>query len=1021
MSRDSLFSRRVKSRPVSTRSRLPRFEPLEARMLLSLGLPVAEPVLYVDFSAGSEASSSAVEEPQPISVQSVSTQMRVSIWTEERIDRMDMGAWVEAQEWPEALGPVTADSVYQLVSIPVRSEPRGGYFTIVRMDIFGDVSALDQIEFVNHARLESESVVVLNSRVQWLIDAGTTEGSDGRAYASVDSGATLVDAGVKPMQMRVSIWTKDRIDRMEIGAWAEAQEWPQALGPVTAGNVEQLISIPLLQDPRGGFRTIVRMDVYGDISALEQVASVDNAKFEALSAINFDSRVQRLIDAGSTTGSKERVYASLAESGPLIQLDDFVADNRFTGVDGSGYAIAVLDSGIDRDHPFFGPATNGVADRIVYDWDYVNNDTDASDDNGHGTHVTSIATSEDATNPGMAPGANIVALKVLDDQGGGDFADIETALQWVVANADAYDIVSVNMSLGDNGNYDTPQTLYGIADEISQLASMQVMVVSASGNVFYSDGSTQGVSYPAADANSLSVGAVYDANIGGTWLYDTDPDVFDPALGSPWDHAAFTTGADRIAPFSQRDHDLTTIMAPGAAITAAWLNGGTRVEHGTSMAAPHIAGVAVLAQQLAMQELGRSLLQEEFIDLLQSTATTVNDGDDENDNVTNTGLDFPRVDVHALGDALLDNHFLFDADDDPAPGNQKDDGNTDTFEIKRNGNNLEVRVNTSLVATLPAATTLGITVAGSSDMDTLYVRNLGDYQGTVYYNSDEAGTGGPYDEAFLYDTAGDDVLLSYPDYTELKLDGAYTVHTNSYNMYAYATAGGYDTADMYGYNDAGQDKFKGEFTSDLAANNFGRLYRNISYQIRAKLFDVINVHGNANSADLAILYDTTTADTFEGQRDYSRHYAAGYEHRVYDFPTLTAYADVGGYDTARLVDSALDDMFYTYPHKSELYDNAEQVYHITARNFDEVYAEATQGGYDRAKLHDAYVPDDYVEASYVSGDSWVEFYRDYPNNDLLYQALAFEWVKAYSLSGTDYKQVEQGVDFMVWYGLWEDV
>ena len=50
-------------------------------------------------------------------------------------------------------------------------------------------------------------------------------------------------------------------------------------------------------------------------------------------------------------------------------------------------------------------------------------------------------------------------------------------------------------------------------------------------------------------------------------------------------------------------------------------------------------------------------------------------------------------------------------------------------------------------------------------------------------------------------------------------------------------------------------------------------------------------------------------------------------------------------------------MFYTRPHKSKLYDYAQQVYRITARNFDEVYAEATQGGWDKAKLHDGVVPD----------------------------------------------------------------
>ena len=74
--------------------------------------------------------------------------------------------------------------------------------------------------------------------------------------------------------------------------------------------------------------------------------------------------------------------------------------------------------------------------------------------------------------------------------------------------------------------------------------------------------------------------------------------------------------------------------------------------HGTSQASPHIAGIAVLAQDLADQFLGRRLTVSEFATLLNDTAVTINDGDDEDDNVTNTNLNFPRVDVFALANAI---------------------------------------------------------------------------------------------------------------------------------------------------------------------------------------------------------------------------------------------------------------------------------------------------------------------------------------------------------------------------------
>jgi hypothetical protein len=77
-------------------------------------------------------------------------------------------------------------------------------------------------------------------------------------------------------------------------------------------------------------------------------------------------------------------------------------------------------------------------------------------------------------------------------------------------------------------------------------------------------------------------------------------------------------------------------------------------QSGTSQASPHVAGIAVLAQQLADRTIGRRLSQTEFVTLMRDSAVTINDGDDEDDNVINTGLDFLRVDVRALGQAILD-------------------------------------------------------------------------------------------------------------------------------------------------------------------------------------------------------------------------------------------------------------------------------------------------------------------------------------------------------------------------------
>ena len=273
-------------------------------------------------------------------------------------------------------------------------------------------------------------------------------------------------------------------------------------------------------------------------------------------------------------------------------------------------------------------------------YDFADSDSDASDFHNHGSNVSSIVAGyQSGVYTGMAPGAGIIHLKVFPSDGltGASFADIEDALQWVIANTGAFNIASVNLSLGAENHQSYQAT--SLYDEFAALAKLGVIPVVATGNEFYTESSVQGVGVPAADPNVISVGAVYDGNIGGV-SYTSGA-------------TAYTTGADRITPFTQRHPDLMDILAPGAPITGANQSGGTSVMHGTSQASPHIAGIAVLAQDLAVQELGRRLTVEEFRGILQSTAVSVYDGDDENDNVTNTNQNFPRVDVLALGNGIM--------------------------------------------------------------------------------------------------------------------------------------------------------------------------------------------------------------------------------------------------------------------------------------------------------------------------------------------------------------------------------
>lgn len=326
----------------------------------------------------------------------------------------------------------------------------------------------------------------------------------------------------------------------------------------------------------------------------------------------------------------------------LINLDDFLADPRFANIKGQGLTSVVIDTGIDLDHSFFGADNNGdgVSDRIVYQYDFADNDSDASDRSGHGSHVASILASEDSTYTGIAPEANLIALKVFTDNGSGYFADLEESLQWVIANANSYNIASINLSLGDEQNWNSDRSLYGIGDELATLANMGIIIASAAGNSFAQYNSTPGVAYPAADPNTIGVGAVWSGNFGD---------------GKTFSNGAidYTTDADRIASFSQRHNSLLDVFAPGIFITGANATGGIATMGGTSQAAPFISGIAVLAQQIAEAEIGRKLSPNEFRSLLDTTSLIINDGDNENDNVTNTGLNFPRVDLLALAEGIL--------------------------------------------------------------------------------------------------------------------------------------------------------------------------------------------------------------------------------------------------------------------------------------------------------------------------------------------------------------------------------
>ncbi|MBE7385208.1 MAG: S8 family serine peptidase [Leptolyngbya sp. SIO1E4] len=369
---------------------------------------------------------------------------------------------------------------------------------------------------------------------------------------------------------------------------------------------------------------------------------------------NLKLYLQSTISGITTGGSEVYVAPTTSESLDLINLNRFRSgdqslgsDPRFKNIDGRGFSSVIIDTGIDLEH-------SSLKNQIVYSFNFVDDNADATDDTGHGTHVAGIV---DA----VAPRVDLVALRSMG-QDSGQFSDTEQALQWVIANAEEYNIASVNMSLGEAifnnngtvipgiGNYTVSQNLYGLGDELAALASRGVIVTAAAGNDYFVF-NTPGITYPAADPNTIAVGAVWDDDIGGPVT----------VAGATDD----TTDADRITAFSQRHPTLMDIFAPGAEITSAAQEGGTEERSGTSMAAPHVAGMAVLSQQLADEQLARQLTPEEFRQLLRDTADLIWDGDDEDyGNVNPSNAQYRRADMLALAEAIMDMRVptLFDID-----------------------------------------------------------------------------------------------------------------------------------------------------------------------------------------------------------------------------------------------------------------------------------------------------------------------------------------------------------------------
>jgi len=220
------------------------------------------------------------------------------------------------------------------------------------------------------------------------------------------------------------------------------------------------------------------------------------------------------------------------------------------GNKGTGVNVCVIDTGIDYTHP-------DLDDNYRGGYDFVNNDADPMDDNGHGTHCAGIIAAEnnDIGVVGVAPEANLYAVKVLDSTGSGWVSDIIAGIEWAVNN----DMDIISMSLGTNTYSASLETACNNA------YAAGLLLVAAAGNDGNALGIGDTVDYPARFNSVIAVAATNIDDERAVWGLFT----------------ASSTGS------------AVELAAPGDNIYSTY-PGGYAALSGTSMACPHVSGTAAL-------------------------------------------------------------------------------------------------------------------------------------------------------------------------------------------------------------------------------------------------------------------------------------------------------------------------------------------------------------------------------------------------------------------------------------------
>ena len=574
------------------------------------------------------------------------------------------------------------------------------------------------------------------------------------------------------------------------------------------------------------------------------------------------------------------------------------------GLDGSGQTIAVIDSGIAWDHNAFGSGF-GPGYRVVGGWDIAENDDLPYDDGPsgyHGTHVAGLLAGEGI---GVAPGADLVSLRVFDYNGFGKLEWIEQALQWVHENQDAFasPITTVNLSIGaavTEENLLTAQDV--LSDELAALAEDQILVFAAAGNNYGNTGQSE-VLYPASDPNVIPVASIGDDGL--------------------------------LSEFSQRSNNI--LAAQGEGIRSAvpehvfgWDGSfdDTRELDGSSMATPQVAAASVLVRQALTNE-GLEATPERILERLSLTSQV-----DQQ-----SGFQYQVVDLHEAVSFVQ-------------PTDQLEDTGTDQFLGTTAGDQIQLDLREGIQITADGVTTTleqidpqtpiridagagadMIEILGSDSAERLIARpdqGLSTLTTNEYaidllnFENIRFAGGGGLDRATLFDSSSDDTLQSSADEVELSGVGFQYEVIGVSRVFVHATGGGSDTAFL---NDSvGDDHLvvRPQFASLRGEDAFRLAYG----------FERVYAYAGAGGNDVAEIYDSAANDTLSISASRTSISSQGYFASARGFSSVEAHAVAGGDDIASLYSDETDSQWRATDDMVQLTDQDGKV--RIARAFEEV-------------------------------------------------------------------------------------